>query len=94
MRRRWRTTTVDVSVDISDVLDNIDTEDLVEELVSRRRHVPLDGMVGSDWFDRMRWFLLRRDTDSALAMVEAELWPCRNAEAASLATRSIEERVQ
>jgi hypothetical protein len=91
VRRRYRS--IEVSVDVSDVLEGLDDEDLVEELKSRRRHMPLDGLVGSDWFDRMRWFLLRGDASSALAMVEAELWPCRNREALAVAANAIERRV-
>jgi hypothetical protein len=63
--------TVNVSVDVSDVLDELSNEDLRDELVARRTGVPLEG-VGSDWFERMRWFLLRRDVNSALAMLESE----------------------
>jgi hypothetical protein len=93
MRRR-RFSTIDISVDASDVLDQLDTEDLVEEVKKRRRHMPLDGLVGSDWLDRMRWFLLRGDASSALAMVEAELWPCRNAEAKAVAELGLRGTVQ
>ena len=80
MSGRYRPTTIDVEVDVGEVLSQIDVETLGEEL---RRRKGASEFIGADWLERIRWFLLRGDTASALAMVEAEL-PCFQAVAARL----------
>lgn len=66
-RRRY--STVSVSVDVSDMLDEIETEELQEEL--KRRGGVLSG-ISSDWVDRLRYYLDRGDIHGARAMLVSE----------------------
>ncbi len=67
-RRRYSSVSVYVDVDVSDVLDEIETEDLRAELQSRR-----DGGGGlgvtSEWIDRLRFYIDHDDIHGARAML-------------------------
>lgn len=74
-----------VTVDVEVELDEFDTADLVAELQERGRYHG----VGSDWLDRLRYFLMRGAAQDALAMVEAELHPRRQTEALELGNAAV-----
>lgn len=73
-RRRFHT--ISVSVDASEVLEELDDDDLLQELRDRKRGVSsldlTEGLLGSDWFARLRWHLERGECHHALAMLDSE----------------------
>ena len=60
---------VDVEVDVDDLLGEIDTEDLIEELHQRGGDIPLEGV------DLAYQCLMRGDVNGALAVLEPIIRP-------------------
>lgn len=77
MSRRYRSSAVTVTVDVSEVINEIEDEDLLAELKARKLGASTSSTIDSDWLDRLRWFLQQRDVNGAMAMVEAALWPAQ-----------------
>ena len=78
MSRAYVSVNVNETVDVplGEVLEDIDTEDLVQEL-RRRNAARSESVIDGDWLDRVRWFLLHRQPEAALAMVEQALVPAQ-----------------
>lgn len=74
MKRRLKQISIHTEIDLDEAFEQIEDEDLVAEMRRRGKEYlgPL-ATVGSDWFDRMRWFLLRGDANAALAMLDSEI---------------------
>lgn len=73
-RVRGGTVYVEASVELDEVLENIDTDLLVSEVKRRNRGKPTEQNIDpwplSDFLDDMRALLLRRSHHEALALLE------------------------
>jgi len=68
MRHAWKTVTVDV--DVGDIISDIDTEELIEELNTRRDAIAGFTTTGAELLYEVRRQLLAGKANAALALIE------------------------